>query len=89
MLVGIRQDLTITLHPDGVITDDAGKVLFSAMQQDSTIFRAVMRVGYLLAAPPTDAALPPAERAPVAAVRAPGPEGADLEPGPQRQGVAR
>jgi len=67
-LIGIRQDLTVSVHPDGVITDDQGKVLFSAMQQDSTIYRAVMRVGYLLAAPPTDAGLPPDERAPVAAV---------------------
>ena len=68
VLIGIRQDLVITMHTDGVITDADGKVLFSAMQQDSTIFRAVMRVGYLLAAPPTDAALPADERAPVAAV---------------------
>ncbi len=67
-LIGIRQDLTITMHTDGVITDTDGKVLFSAMQQDSTIFRAVMRVGYLLAQPPTDADLPDDERAPVAAV---------------------
>jgi hypothetical protein len=72
-LIGIRQDLTITPHPDGVIIDDQGKVLFSAMQQDSVIFRAVMRVGYLLAAPPTDADLPPDERAPVAAVVPPAP----------------
>jgi HK97 family phage major capsid protein len=68
VLVGIRQDLTITVHPDGTIIDVDGKVLFSAVQQDSTIFRAVMRVGYLLAAPPTDAGLPADERAPVAAV---------------------
>lgn len=67
-LVGVRQDLTITAHPDGVIIDAAGKVLLSAVQQDSTIYRAVMRVGYLLAAPPTDADLPADERAPVAAV---------------------
>ena len=56
------------MHPDGVITDEVGRSLFSAMQQDSTIYRAVMRVGYLLAAPPTDAGLPADERAPVAAV---------------------
>ena len=73
VLVGIRQNLTVTFHPDGVITDEDGKVLFSAMQQDSTIFRAVMRVGYLLAAPPTDAGLPADERAPVAAVVPPAP----------------
>jgi hypothetical protein len=67
-LIGMRQNLTITVHPDGVITDADGKVLFNATQQDSLIFRAVMRVGYLLAAPPTDAGLPADERAPVAAV---------------------
>jgi hypothetical protein len=72
-LIGIRQALTITLHPDGVIIDADGKVLLSAVQQDSTIYRAVMRVGYLLAAPPTDAALPPEQRAPVAAVVPPAP----------------
>jgi HK97 family phage major capsid protein len=73
VLIGIRQTLTVTLHPDGVITDADGKVLFSAMQQDSTIFRCVMRVGYLLTAPPTDAGLPADERAPVAVVLPPAP----------------
>lgn len=73
VLIGIRQALTVTVHTDGVITDEDGKVLFSAMQQDSTIYRAVMRVGYLLTAPPTDAALPDDERAPVAAVVPPAP----------------
>jgi Phage capsid family len=72
-LIGIRQALTITVHEDGVIADAEGKVLFSAMQQDSTIYRAVMRVGYLLTAPPTDAGLPADERAPVAAVVPPAP----------------
>jgi hypothetical protein len=67
-LIGIRQDLTVTAHGDGVITDATGKVLFNAMQQDSTIFRCVMRVGYLLAKPPTDSGLPANQRAPVAAV---------------------
>jgi hypothetical protein len=51
-----------------VIIDDAGKVLFNAMQQDSVIYRCVMRVGYLLVKPPTDAGLPADQRAPVAAV---------------------
>lgn len=67
-LIGVRQDLTITVHQDAVITDDAGKVVFNAMQQDSVVYRCVMRVGYLLAKPPTDAGLPVAQRAPVAAV---------------------
>ena len=76
VLIGIRQALTVTLHPDGVITDADGKVLFSAMQQDSVIFRAVMRVGFLLTAPPTDAGLAADERAPVAAVVPPAPRSA-------------
>lgn len=67
-LIGLRQDIAVTEHPDGVIADEDGKVLLSAAQQDVTIFRVVMRVGYLLAKPPTDAGLPAAERAPVAAV---------------------
>jgi hypothetical protein len=66
-LIGIRQDLTITQHTDGVIVQD-GLVVFSAMQQDSIIFRCVMRVGYLLVAPPTGSGLHAGQRAPVAAV---------------------
>jgi HK97 family phage major capsid protein len=67
-LIGLRQDLTISVHPDGIISDADGKVLFNATQQDSLIYRAVMRVGFALVNPPTDAGLPAAQRSPVAAV---------------------
>jgi len=72
-LIGVRQDLTITAHEDGVIADETGKVILSAMQSDTTIYRCVMRVGYLLAKPPTDSGLPVDQRAPVAAVVPPAP----------------
>lgn len=52
-IVGIRTDMTFTLHTDAVITDDDGKVVFNAMQQDSTVGRFVMRVGFVVANPAT------------------------------------
>lgn len=52
-IVGIRQDITFTRHDDGVITDSGGAVVFNAMQQDSTIWRAVMRVAWAAANPAT------------------------------------
>lgn len=52
-IVGIRSDMVLTLHRDAVITDDSGNVVFNAMQQDSTIGRFVMRVGFVVANPAT------------------------------------
>lgn len=52
-IVGVRQDITFTRHTDGIITDDMGAVQFNAMQQDSTIFRAVFRVAWATANPQT------------------------------------
>lgn len=50
-IVGIRQDITFTRHTDGIISDDSGVVVFNAMQQDSTIWRAVMRIAWATANP--------------------------------------
>ncbi len=52
-MVGIRQDITFTKHESGVINDSGGAILFNAMQQDSTIWRAVMRVAWATANPAT------------------------------------
>jgi HK97 family phage major capsid protein len=52
-IVGIRQDITFTRHDSGVINDDNGVVVYNAMQQDSTIWRAVMRVAWATANPQT------------------------------------
>lgn len=52
-IVGVRQDMTFTMHTDAVITDSNGVVQFNAMQQDSKIMRVVMRVGFAVANPLT------------------------------------
>lgn len=52
-VVGLRQDITFSMHEDGIISDDSGAVVFNAMQQDSTILRAVFRVGFATANPVT------------------------------------
>ncbi len=52
-IIGIRQDITFTPHESGVINDADGVVVFNAMQQDSTIWRAVFRVAWARANPAT------------------------------------
>ncbi|MEU4815290.1 phage major capsid protein [Micromonospora aurantiaca] len=52
-LLGVRQDVTYTVHTDAIISDEAGNVVFNAMQQDSKILRVVMRVGFGIANPAT------------------------------------
>jgi HK97 family phage major capsid protein len=52
-IIGIRQDITFTRHESGVINDNSGNVVFNAMQQDSTIWRAVFRVAWARANPAT------------------------------------
>jgi hypothetical protein len=44
VIVGVRQAIEYTTSEDGVITDTAGKVIFNALQQDSLILRAYMRI---------------------------------------------
>jgi HK97 family phage major capsid protein len=56
LYVGVRQDITYTIHPDAVITDEAGAVVFNAMQQDSKIMRVVARYGYTIVDPTTSLA---------------------------------
>lgn len=50
-VVGIRQDITYKIFDQGVITDDAGKVIFNLMQQDAKALRVVFRVGFQVANP--------------------------------------
>ena len=52
-IVGVRQDITYTMHTDAVISDDSGNVVFNAMQQDSKIMRVVGRFGFAVANPIT------------------------------------
>jgi hypothetical protein len=53
VIVGVRQDITITPSNSAVITDDTGKVVMNLFQQDSTAVRVVMRVGGMVATPDT------------------------------------
>lgn len=53
IVVGIRQDITFKMLDQAVITDDTGKVIFNAPQQDSQIMRVVFRVGFQVANPLT------------------------------------
>lgn len=66
LLVGIRRDITFTAHTDGVISDADGAVVFNAMQQDSTIFRAVFRLAVAVANPVTRLQSTEADRYPFA-----------------------
>jgi HK97 family phage major capsid protein len=52
-IVGIRQDITVTTHNDGIISDEEGAIVFNAMQQDATVLRAVFRVAWARANPAT------------------------------------
>lgn len=53
-IVGVRQDMTFTMHEDAVISNDSGVVVFNAMQQDSKIMRVVGRFGFAIANPVTN-----------------------------------
>jgi len=50
-ILGIRQDITFSIHTEGVISDGSGNVVLNLMQQDSAAMRAVMRVGFAVATP--------------------------------------
>lgn len=52
-IVGLRQDATFTVHTEGVISDNDGKVVYNLMQQDSVALRVVMRIAFATAAPVT------------------------------------
>ena len=68
-IVGLRQDITFTRHTDGVITDTEGKVLFNAMQQDSTLYRCVFRAAFALANPVTSMNATEGTRSPFAVIQ--------------------
>ena len=49
--VGIRQDITVKLLDQAVLTDAAGKVLINLAQQDAKAMRVVFRVGFQVYVP--------------------------------------
>lgn len=52
-IIGMRQDITFTMHTDGVIQDGSGNIVLNLMQQDSVALRCVMRLGFATANPVT------------------------------------
>lgn len=68
-LIGVRQDITYTIHTDGVISDEDGNVILNLMQQDSAAMRMVMRVAYQVANPVTRRTTVEANRYPFGVVR--------------------
>ena len=49
-IIGLRQDITFTMHTDGVITDpdNSNAVVLNLMQQDAKALRAVMRLAHVV-----------------------------------------
>jgi len=47
----MRQDMTVQIFDTGVISDDAGRVVYNFLQQDMIALRAVMRMGWQVANP--------------------------------------
>lgn len=66
--LGIRRDLTFDLFDQMIISDDSGKVIFNAPQQDSKILRANIRVGFSVANPMTQLAPNEATRYPAGVI---------------------
>ncbi|HYJ21621.1 MAG TPA: phage major capsid protein [Solirubrobacterales bacterium] len=50
-IIGIRQDITFRVFEEGVISDEDGKVILNLMQEDSSVLRVVMRLGFCVANP--------------------------------------
>lgn len=53
-IIGMRQDITFKMFDQGVIVDDTGKVIWSAMQNDGQAMRVVMRLAWATANPITN-----------------------------------
>ena len=67
--VGIRQDITVKLLDQAVISDAAGKVIFNLAQQDAKALRVVFRVGYQAIMPVNHQQTDAAKRFPAGVIR--------------------
>ena len=68
-VIAVRQDITFTVHNEGVISNDAGAVILNLMQQDSAALRMVLRVAYQVANPVTRRQAVEANRFPFGVLR--------------------
>ena len=67
--VGIRQDITVKMLDQAVISDAAGKVVFNLAQQDAKALRIVFRVGYQAVMPVNHQQTDAAKRFPAGVIR--------------------
>ena len=67
--VGIRQDITVKMLDQAVISDADGKVVFNLAQQDAKALRIVFRVGYQAVMPVNHQQLDAAKRFPAGVIR--------------------
>lgn len=47
-ILGVRQDISYTVHNEGVISDDEGAIVLNLMQQDALALRAVARFAFVV-----------------------------------------
>ena len=67
--IGIRQDITVKMLDQAVISDADGKVVFNLAQQDAKALRVVFRVGYQAVMPVNHQQLDPTKRFPAGVIR--------------------
>ena len=67
--VGIRQDITVKMLDQAVISDADGKVVFNLAQQDAKALRVVFRVGYQAVMPVNHQQTDPTKRFPAGVIR--------------------
>lgn len=70
-VIGVRQDFTVTVHNEGVITDGAGAIQYNLMQQDMTAIRIVFRAGWQVINPLNYTEGTEANRYPAGVLRSP------------------
>lgn len=70
-VLGVRQDFTVTVHNEGVITDGAGAIQYNLMQQDMTAIRIVFRAGWQVINPLNYQEATEANRYPAGVLRSP------------------
>jgi hypothetical protein len=71
MILAIRQDISYTVADQGVISDDAGKVILNLLQQDSIALRVVFRAAVQVSNPITPDQPDAAQRYPFAIIQSP------------------